>query len=280
MKITGIYRILNLNTEESYIGSAKDILQRWRDHKKRLRKGNHHSQKLQNSWQKHGEDVWLWLIIEICTVAELVTKEQWYMDQFDAFGRGYNMTPKAASTLGIPCSEATKLKIGYANCHRVWTGQSLANLKAAMKGRKAWNKGIPFPEEVKIKLRESAPARKSLEHRKHIGDSHRGIPKKPESVEKQRNSLMGHKQSEETKARRRATWEIKRRRGDRPRKSRITYKRTPEHAAKIAKANRHRNGWQSDPEIRVKNSEGQLRLRKKPQTPIPTSSKNRLGRTD
>lgn len=183
MKISGIYQIHNLNTGKSYIGSAKDIKQRWRDHKKRLRKGNHHSRHLQASWNKHGENAWEWLVLELCSIEKLVEREQVYIDQFDSYQVGYNMTPLAANTSGIKHSIQARAKVAEANRHRVWTDEMKANVSRSSKGRTAWNKGIPFAEEVKAKLRISARRQKSPEHLarviahcKQLGLSRKGIP--------------------------------------------------------------------------------------------------------
>ena len=54
-KISGIYKIVNTVNGKKYVGSAVDIKRRWQAHKLRLRKNNHHSPKLQNAWNKHGE---------------------------------------------------------------------------------------------------------------------------------------------------------------------------------------------------------------------------------
>jgi group I intron endonuclease len=205
-KTCGVYRILNTATGNSYVGSAKDIEYRWCKHRQMLMRGEHHSPKFQRSWDKHGTDVWQWLVQEECPADLLIKREQFYIDSFHAFGSGYNMSAIAGK---VALSEEGRKKIANANRSRVWTPEMRENTSKAMKGQPAWNKGLPFSDEVKAKLRVSAPKTKSPEHRAKIGDAQRGIPKSLAAVEKQRQALKGHKQSEETKARRRATWKMK-----------------------------------------------------------------------
>ena len=62
--MVGIYKITNPLTKKSYIGSSNNIGIRFTKHKSDLRLGKHHSSKLQNSYNKHGDmDISLYLII-------------------------------------------------------------------------------------------------------------------------------------------------------------------------------------------------------------------------
>ncbi len=45
-----------------------------------------------------------------------------------------------------------------------------ANSSKALQGKSAWNKGVPFPESVKVKLKASAPRAKSPEHRAKLAE--------------------------------------------------------------------------------------------------------------
>lgn len=76
----GIYKITNLNNNKFYIGSSKNIQQRWAKHKALLRYNKHENSKLQNSWNKHGEDNFLFEIIEECEEESLFIREQYYLD--------------------------------------------------------------------------------------------------------------------------------------------------------------------------------------------------------
>ena len=59
-----IYKIRNVVNGKFYVGSAVDTRTRFRQHRRLLRKGTHHCKHLQNSWNKHGEDVFKFEIVE------------------------------------------------------------------------------------------------------------------------------------------------------------------------------------------------------------------------
>lgn len=58
-----IYSILNKVTNKAYIGKTINPNYRWSKHKYALRKGNHINNRLQNSFNKHGESVFEFFVI-------------------------------------------------------------------------------------------------------------------------------------------------------------------------------------------------------------------------
>ena len=52
----GIYKITNNINNKFYIGSSKNITKRFKEHKWRLKNNKHPNNKLQNSWNKYGEE--------------------------------------------------------------------------------------------------------------------------------------------------------------------------------------------------------------------------------
>lgn len=80
----GIYIIKNIQNKKYYIGSSKDIKIRIRTHKSKLRRGIHANIKLQNSWDKYGEESFEFkLIYEMdkkCTKEDLLDVEQKFLD--------------------------------------------------------------------------------------------------------------------------------------------------------------------------------------------------------
>ena len=75
--VSGIYSI-SLDDGRCYIGSAVDYRKRWKIHKHSLKKGNHHSAKLQHAWNKYGEDRFTFRMIENCEVDKLIDREQFW----------------------------------------------------------------------------------------------------------------------------------------------------------------------------------------------------------
>lgn len=93
--IIGIYKIKNKENGKVYIGSSKNIENRWKQHKTLLRCGKHHSQHLQYSWNKYGSDCFLFEVIEDeIQQEESLVREQYWIDKLQSYNpkRGYNMS--------------------------------------------------------------------------------------------------------------------------------------------------------------------------------------------
>jgi group I intron endonuclease len=82
----GIYSILCIPTGQRYIGQAKDITKRFKQHKARLGKGCHPNYKLQGLWNRHGPNLFVFSEIEelptICSIEWLTVREQFWIDHF------------------------------------------------------------------------------------------------------------------------------------------------------------------------------------------------------
>ena len=91
-KIKGIYKITNTKNNKVYIGSSIDIEKRWQEHINSLKKNRHHSAKLQRSYNATSDKTVFnfELIEEVEDKSILFTREQYYIDLFDAFKSGYN----------------------------------------------------------------------------------------------------------------------------------------------------------------------------------------------
>lgn len=77
----GIYQIKCLETGEIYIGSSRHIYNRWYQHRLSLRKGAHHSHKLQAAWDEYGESRFSFSVIEDCAPEDLDDREQSHIDR-------------------------------------------------------------------------------------------------------------------------------------------------------------------------------------------------------
>lgn len=62
--IIGVYAIHNTITDWRYIGSSLDVERRWQEHRVLLRQGRHHNHALQAAWRRHGEDSFVFVLIE------------------------------------------------------------------------------------------------------------------------------------------------------------------------------------------------------------------------
>jgi group I intron endonuclease len=78
-----------------------------------LRNGRHHSNILQNAWNKYSEQQFEFVILEVVhNKATLVAREQHWIEALRASNRkfGYNVCPVAYSKLGVKNSHATRRK--------------------------------------------------------------------------------------------------------------------------------------------------------------------------
>jgi group I intron endonuclease len=102
MDKAGIYKIQNLVTGKVYIGCSYNIEKRWRSHLYMLRKGTHHSNKLQNSWNLYGEGNFKFEILEGVSPSIdrqiLFELEEDFINEHDSFYGGYNCR---VSSVGI-----------------------------------------------------------------------------------------------------------------------------------------------------------------------------------
>jgi len=107
----GVYAIYNTYTDKYYIGSSNNIYNRWTVHRHGLRTNQHHSSKLNHSWNKHGNKAFKFLLIQACSEEDLIDREQYWMDYFDAYANGYNMVQYAGRTEGWSPPPETRQKM-------------------------------------------------------------------------------------------------------------------------------------------------------------------------
>ncbi len=80
---SGIYRITNTHNDKCYIGSSKNIKFRMYDqHRRELRKNAHKNGHLQGAWNKYGESLFKFEVLEYCEVDSLIKREQYWIDQY------------------------------------------------------------------------------------------------------------------------------------------------------------------------------------------------------
>ena len=90
---TGIYKITNKLNGMSYIGQAKDIRERWREHLKcGLGIDTPSNNKLYQAMLKDGVDNFTFELLELCPRDELNEKESFYIQLYQTKEFGYNST--------------------------------------------------------------------------------------------------------------------------------------------------------------------------------------------
>lgn len=98
-KLSGIYCILNTTNGKFYIGSTVKFQGRFNEHFAALKRNDHHSIKLQNSFNKHGEEIFEFHILKTIPRdrKNLLKEEQKYLDYLQPYvrGIGYNIRASA-----------------------------------------------------------------------------------------------------------------------------------------------------------------------------------------
>ena len=91
-KTSGIYKITNDRTGETYIGQSKNIEKRWEQHKEELSHGIHHNKGMQYDY--HYGDTFSYEILEKTEPNKqtLNQKEEQYISKYDTYNHGYNQT--------------------------------------------------------------------------------------------------------------------------------------------------------------------------------------------
>ena len=79
-KIIGVYKITNTITNDFYIGSSKNVKQRWKDHKCKSRWSQHPNNPMYLDFQKYGVDKFEFEIIAEVEVDKLKEMEQRFIE--------------------------------------------------------------------------------------------------------------------------------------------------------------------------------------------------------
>ena len=86
-----IYKIRNVVNNKFYVGSAQNTHTRFRQHRRLLRKGSHHCKHLQASWNKYGEDVFRFEVVEyVGSTADLESAEDRWLQEHVGKSYCYN----------------------------------------------------------------------------------------------------------------------------------------------------------------------------------------------
>jgi group I intron endonuclease len=170
MKFGGIYWIKNLANHCIYIGSAVNFEKRFKDHKAGLKKGKHSNYHLQNAWNKHGEENFVFEPLEkVKDKNNLIKREQYFIDNL---APEYNICKVAGSLLGVKHSKKTIEKIAKLTWEQVdeirklyltkkYTQENLANQYGVTRGSiKAVLRNLSFRDKNYTPLEKFSNKRK------------------------------------------------------------------------------------------------------------------------
>jgi group I intron endonuclease len=199
--VSGIYKITNTIDGKSYIGSARNIQIRWGIHRRSLNFNKHHSRYLQRAWNKYGAECFEISIIEICSIPDLISIEQYYMDTLHP---EYNISQKAGSSLGVKHTPETIAKfkiaaagrlIGYKHSDESKKNMSIAANNMTPEHRNnisKTHKGMGHKQETRDKISNIV---KNLwgnpEYRRHMSEIHKGKKQSPEHIAKKNAANTG-----------------------------------------------------------------------------------------
>lgn len=147
----GVYQILNTTNGKRYIGSTtRTFAMRKGQHFYELRRNNHKNSKMQNAYNKYGENAFKFSIIEIIdNLNDIVFREDHYIKTLKP---EYNIRPNAESNFGL-----------------IFTDEHRENLSNAHLGQIPWNKDCTnvYSDEMKKRMSDSHKGNTA-----HLGKHH------------------------------------------------------------------------------------------------------------
>lgn len=141
--ITGVYKITS-PSGNFYIGSSKNIKDRFRRHKHQLRTNTHKNFILQKAWNKYGD--FLYEIIEECVFEFLIEKEQYYINTLKP---EYNISKSALNPMfdkDIKIKHKKAMKVVASKRGKSWRDNVISSAKK--------RKEIPLSNEHKTMISE------------------------------------------------------------------------------------------------------------------------------
>ena len=157
----GIYGIINTVNGHIYIGSSRNIMSRWRQHRKHLNMQIHHSLYLQKAWNKYGSSSFaLKPLLYINDLNKLIFFEQIFLDKLKP---QYNVAKIAGSVLGI--KRSAEFKNHLSNLKKGQPGRRLS--ESSKDKLRKFRTGQKLTDSAKLKLKIFHTNRKLSEETKN-----------------------------------------------------------------------------------------------------------------
>lgn len=147
---SGIYKITNIITQDSYIGSAVNLNSRKRTHFANMNLSKHSNKHLQASCNKYGIDNFQFDVLAKCPKEYLLKLEQFFIDNLKPT---FNKRKEVNSNLGMVLTEEHKRKISESNTNNPKRIGKKLSEETKQKMRKA-KLGKKLSEETKQKISE------------------------------------------------------------------------------------------------------------------------------
>jgi group I intron endonuclease len=169
----GIYKITTTHNNKVYIGYSSNIELRFKQHKNCLKNNNHDNMYLQNTYNKYGENIFSFEILEECPYELCIEKEHYYVSFYKSNKRkhGYNLANTGIGKIGkMPKKiilKSIQIRKNNAKIRGYYFSKEI--IKKQVNARKGWK----HSEDAKIKIGLSSKGRKKSnsaieQHKKQI----------------------------------------------------------------------------------------------------------------
>ena len=201
MKAQVIYKIRNLLDNKFYVGSTTNTRERFRTHRNKLRGNRHHCAHLQSAWNRYGEDIFKFEVIQIIPNEEsLQVAEDKWLQEWVGKPECYNHGLRS----GAPWRGCKPEQ--HPNYGKLHSDETKRLIKKARAAQSCPRTGTKHTEETKELIRQKKlenPSRAWLGKtrdeatRKKIGDTQRGVKKSPrvyteEGLQKAQENMKRH----------------------------------------------------------------------------------------
>lgn len=212
MKGQFIYKIINQVNDKFYVGSTINTRERFRTHRKRLRKNHHHAKHLQAAWNMYGEDKFVFKVVEVVPEGQSLQEAE---DRWLAEHVGKPYCYNAGLRSGAPWRGAPKENHpSFGRPKSEEERQAISNTLKEFYAKDITNHprfGKKHSEETKEKIRQKHQANptrawlgkeRSEETKAKIGDAQRGVPKgertfTPEGLAKAQENMRRNARKQE-----------------------------------------------------------------------------------
>jgi group I intron endonuclease len=163
---SGIYKIINRNNGNYYVGRSSNIKIRWGKHIHLLEHNRHWNDHLQNAWNKYGKHIFEFVIVEnVIGVERLLNTEQYFLDiakteQDKCYNKNFiadytemtdEIKQKISESLrgnknvryGVHHTEETLYQMSQSNLGKHLTTEQRNKIKLSNQGRKFLNRSRP-----------------------------------------------------------------------------------------------------------------------------------------
>jgi group I intron endonuclease len=150
-KQCGVYCIMNLVDRKKYFGESCHIYRRLTNHIQELNNNSHCNDKLQNSWNKYGEENFIYFVVEYCKRDDLKHIECKYIESFGDLNPTllFNLTKNSLTK--FTHSEENKTKLSQSKSNKIYLLKLADNNIVKVSTLKKYCKDNKLPYSILIK---------------------------------------------------------------------------------------------------------------------------------